>query len=62
MLLPVVSTFRSKPVGQPRWAPVIGLVAQPFWLYAAWKAEQCGIAALELIHGPLPFRVVWRPT
>jgi hypothetical protein len=25
-----------------RWAPIFGLLAQPFWFYAAWKAEQWG--------------------
>lgn len=36
--------------GHRRWAPVIGLIAQPFWLLAAWKAEQWGIAALTLVY------------
>lgn len=25
-----------------RWACVIGLAGQPFWLYAGWKAQQWG--------------------
>ncbi len=33
-----------------RWAPVIGLAAQPFWMYACVKAEQWGIAALTLVY------------
>lgn len=33
-----------------RWAPIIGLVAQPFWLYACWKAEQWGIFGLAFIY------------
>lgn len=30
-----------------RWGYVIGLISQPFWLYAAWKAQQWGILALS---------------
>ena len=26
-----------------RWSCVFGLIAQPFWFYAAWRAEQWGI-------------------
>lgn len=33
-----------------RWAPIIGLCAQPFWLYATWRAEQWGIFALTFVY------------
>ena len=33
-----------------RWAPIIGLIAQPAWLYASITAEQWGIAALSLVY------------
>jgi hypothetical protein len=33
-----------------RWAPIIGIIAQPFWLYACWKAEQWGIFALTFVY------------
>ena len=33
-----------------RWACIFGLVAQPFWFYAAWKAEQWGIFALAFLY------------
>jgi hypothetical protein len=26
-----------------RWACVLGLLGQPFWFYAAWRADQWGI-------------------
>ena len=29
-----------------RWACVFGLVGQPFWFYATWKAQQWGIFVL----------------
>lgn len=33
-----------------RWASVIGLIGQPFWLIATWKAEQWGIFALCFVY------------
>ena len=29
-----------------KWACIFGLCGQPFWFYAAWKAEQWGILLL----------------
>jgi hypothetical protein len=33
-----------------RWACVIGLVAQPFWMHATFIAEQWGIFALSFVY------------
>lgn len=33
-----------------KWAPIIGLLAQPFWLYATWKAAQYGIFLLSFVY------------
>lgn len=33
-----------------RWAPVIGLAAQPAWIYASWQAAQWGIFALSFVY------------
>jgi hypothetical protein len=33
-----------------RWAPIFGMLGQPFWFYAAWKAEQWGIFALCALY------------
>src|SRR4051794_33783084 len=33
-----------------RWACIFGLLAQPFWFYAAWKAEQWGILAISTLY------------
>lgn len=41
---------QSPETGARRWAPVIGLAAQPAWLYASIAAEQWGIAALSLVY------------
>lgn len=31
-----------------RWGYVVGLISQPFWLYAAYKAQQWGIFLLSI--------------
>jgi len=41
---------QSPAIGARRWAPIIGLAAQPFWIYAAWRAEQWGIFALAFVY------------
>lgn len=41
-----------------RWAPIIGLVAQPFWMYATFRAEQWGIFALSFVYAAGWFRGV----
>jgi hypothetical protein len=33
-----------------RWACIVGLCAQPFWMYATWKAGQWGIFALSFVY------------
>lgn len=33
-----------------RWAPVLGLLAQPFWFYAMWKSGQWGVFALCFLY------------
>jgi len=33
-----------------RWASVCGLIAQPFWFYATWRASQWGIFAVSFIY------------
>ena len=32
-----------------RWACILGLLGQPFWFFAAWKAEQWGILAISTL-------------
>lgn len=41
---------QSEFVGQRKFAPIIGLAAQPFWLYASLEASQYGIAALTIVY------------
>ena len=33
-----------------RWACIIGLAAQPFWMIATWQAGQWGIFALAFVY------------
>jgi hypothetical protein len=42
-----------------RYACVVGIVAQPFWLYATWKAEQWGIFALTFVYAAAWLRGIW---
>jgi len=33
-----------------RWACIFGMLGQPFWFYATWKAEQWGIFILCALY------------
>ncbi len=33
-----------------RWAPVFGLLSQPFWIVSAWQAEQWAIIGLAVFY------------
>ncbi|MEP7367728.1 MAG: hypothetical protein ABI972_31090 [Acidobacteriota bacterium] len=48
----VLSVFMSQSPNfdARKWAPIVGLVAQPFWLFASWKAEQYGIFLLSFVY------------
>jgi hypothetical protein len=41
---------QSPAVRSRRWAPIIGLAAQPAWLYATWQTEQWGMFALSVVY------------
>ena len=42
-----------------RWACIFGMLAQPFWFYAAWKAEQWGIFAMCTLYTYAWVRGLW---
>ena len=50
---------QDKREGWRRWACVFGMLAQPFWFYAAWKAEQWGILAITTLYAYAWARGVW---
>ncbi len=33
-----------------KWGPVIAIIAQPFWIYAAYSAKQWGILASTFLY------------
>lgn len=33
-----------------RWGFVVGLISQPFWIAATWRAHQWGMLALSVIY------------
>lgn len=37
-------------VERRRFAPILGLIGQPFWFYSAWAAEQWGIFVLCFLY------------
>jgi hypothetical protein len=42
-----------------RWACIFGLLGQPFWFFAAWKAEQWGILAISTLYTYAWARGIW---
>lgn len=49
-----------------RWACISGMLGQPFWFYASWKAEQWGIFAVSVLYALAWMKGLWihwiRPT
>lgn len=41
---------QDKRIDRRRWAPVLGLLGQPFWFYAAWTAQQWGVFAMCFLY------------
>jgi len=48
--LVAVALSQSADAERRRYAPVFGLMGQPFWLYATWTAGQPGMFALSLAY------------
>lgn len=47
-----------------KWAPVVGLCGQPFWLYFSFNSHAWGLLALSLTYSAVymrGIRVQWRP-
>lgn len=38
------------PTPWARWAPVVGLASQPFWLVATYRANQPGMFLLAIVY------------
>jgi hypothetical protein len=46
-------------LAQRRWAPVLGLVGQMFWLAFAWESQSFGIALLVPAYTAVYLRGLW---
>lgn len=42
-----------------KWAPVIGLCGQPFWMLFAWQSDGWGVLLLTLGYTAVYLRGVW---
>uniref|UniRef100_A0A1A7GEJ3 Uncharacterized protein n=1 Tax=biofilter metagenome TaxID=1070537 RepID=A0A1A7GEJ3_9ZZZZ len=42
-----------------RWAPVFGMLGQPFWFYASWQADQWGIFAVSVLYALAWMKGLW---
>jgi hypothetical protein len=49
-LLGVTAIWLSQGEKGKKYACIFGLLAQPFWFYATWKAEQWGIFGLTFLY------------
>ena len=38
---------------------IIGMLGQPFWFYASWKAEQWGIFAVSVLYALAWMKGLW---
>lgn len=50
---------QSKALSTQRYACIFGLIAQPFWFYATWRASQFGMFALCFLYTTAWFRGFW---
>jgi hypothetical protein len=42
-----------------RWACIFGMIGQPFWFYASWKAGQAGIFIVSVLYAFAWMRGLW---
>lgn len=50
---------QSKSLNAQRYACVLGLLGQPFWLYATWHAAQWGMFSLCFLYTAAWARGFW---
>ena len=51
--------FQARGKSWRKWAPVFGMLGQPFWFYASWQAEQWGVFAMSIIYACAWLRGLW---
>lgn len=42
-----------------KWAPIVGLCGQPFWLYFSWDNRAWGLLILSLAYSAVYVRGIW---
>lgn len=42
-----------------RWACIVGLIGQPFWVAATWRAGQWGMLVVSLVFTAAWLRGIW---
>lgn len=50
----------TQPVPLQQWGSVVGLVAQPLWLYETWCARQWGMFLNSVLYTIVYVLAVWR--
>lgn len=45
-----IISANCRPLHVRKWAPIFGMLSQPFWFYATWHAEQWGIFAISFVY------------
>ena len=54
---PIITLARE--AGARRWAPVVGLCGQPFWIAFALQSSAWGLLALSLAYSAVYVRGAW---
>lgn len=49
----------SNSPGARRWAPIVGLAGQPFWLLFSARAQAWGLLALSIAYTAVYLRAAW---
>jgi hypothetical protein len=42
-----------------KWAPVVGLLGQPFWLWATWNARMDGMFIVSVLYTLVWIKGLW---
>lgn len=58
-ILSLLAVFFLTGKKNQRWGNVFGLLSQPFWLYATYKAGQWGMFALSFVYTGMWIRGIY---
>lgn len=54
-----VMLSQSRSAQRRRFACLVGIVAQPFWMFATWTAGQWGLLLLTLVYTAAWAKGIW---